>query len=247
MRLLGSRQARFSLLAAAVALCGAFGGSVQASVITPTASLPLLGIPYLSPGAGAGCFMLASACVNPGPFVQTSVVSDMFTGAGQEIVADVTYEATLTPPMGSMIIGKITLTGTVDYTVENRTSNTQNGIFGVDVTDLALSGPLMLSGPLDGLTLTIGLNTADSSNGMTTIAPDGGMFRIDSFFDVFVDISLDAPGSPSALVGPILLVAVPEPSTWAMALLGFMGLAIGAWRRPFHRRSEGGARVRPCG
>ena len=233
-----SKQARFGFLAAGVALSAALGGPAQASVVTPTASLPLIGIPYLSPGAGAGCFTVATACVNPGPFIQTSVVSDIFSGGNQEIIANVTYEATLTPPGLTNIIGSVLLTGTVDETVLSRTSDTETGSFTVDLTALTLSGPLSLPGEplLDGKTLTVGLDTSNplnTSSGKTTIAADGGMFRIDSFFDVFADISLDlSPSpSPSTSVGPILLVAVPEPSTWAMMLLGFAGLGYAGFRR----------------
>jgi hypothetical protein len=34
----------------------------------------------------------------------------------------------------------------------------------------------------------------------------------------------------SKSVGPIPLVAVPEPSTWAMMLIGFAGLGFMGWR-----------------
>ncbi|HEY1453937.1 MAG TPA: PEP-CTERM sorting domain-containing protein [Roseiarcus sp.] len=183
---------------------------------------------------------MATACVNPGPFIQTSIVSNTFSGGNQEIIANVTYDATLTPIGLDTIIGSVALTGTVDETVMGRTSNAQTGAFTVDLTGLSLSGPLSLpSEPLlDGRTLAVGLDTSnpmDTSSGMTTITPDGAMFRINSFFDVFVDISLDLPPpftSPSTSVGPILLVAVPEPSTWAMLLIGFVGLAFAAYRRP---------------
>jgi hypothetical protein len=239
VRLAVSKLAHWSVLAAGVALAGALLGSAQASVFTPTASLPLIGIPYVSPPPGAGCFTIASACVNPGPFIVTDVVSYMYTGGNQEIVADVDYDATLTPPMGTTIIGSVVLAGTVDMTVIGRTSNTETGAFTVDLTDLTLSGPLSLPGEpsLNGRTLMVGLDTSnpsDTSSGTTTIAADGAAFKINSFFDVFVDITLDLPPpltSPSTSVGPILLVAVPEPSTWAMMLLGFAGLALVAYRR----------------
>jgi hypothetical protein len=244
-----SKQARFGFIAAGVALFGALAGSAQASVVTPTASLPLIGVAYVSLGAGAGCFTVATACVNPGPFIQTSIVSDAFSGGNQEIIANVTYDATLTPPMGTTIIGSVALTGTVDETVVSRTSSNETGSFTVDLTGLSLSGLLSLpSEPLlDGRTLTVGLDTSnplDTSSGTTTIVADGTAFRINSFFDVFVDITLDLPPpftSPSVSVGPILLVAVPEPSTWAMALLGFAGLAFAAYRWPIRRRSSSAA------
>ena len=251
MRLAVSKLAHWSVLAAEVALAGALLGSAQASVFTPTASLPLIGIPYVSPPPGAGCFTIASACVNPGPFILTDVVSYMYTGGNQEIVADVEYDATLTAPMGTTIIGSVDLTGTVQMKVLGRASNTETGSFTVDITELSLSGPLSLPGEplLDGRTLMVGLDTAnpsDTSSGTTTIASDGPAFKINSFFDVFVDITLDLPTtSPFTSVGPIFLVAVPEPSTWAMALLGFAGLAFAAYRRPVRRSS--GAATHPCG
>jgi PEP-CTERM motif len=239
MQFLRSKQARFGFLATGVALSGALAGSAQSAVVTPTASLPLIGVPYVSPGAGAGCFTVATACVNPGPFIQTSIVSDTFSGGNQDIVANVTYDATLTPVGGTTIIGSVALTGTIDETVLGRTSNTETGSFTVDLTALTLSGPLSLpSVPLlDGRTLMVGLDTSnpsDTSSGTTTVAADGPAFRINSFFDVFADITLDLPPpftSPSTSVGPILLVAVPEPSTWAMALLGFAGLGYAGYRR----------------
>ena len=229
-----TRQPRW-IFSRGVALAGLLLGSAHASVIMPTASLPLIGIPYVSPGAGAGCFTIATACVNPGPFIQTSVVSDMFSGGSQQIVANVTYDATLTPPGLDNIIGSVALVGTVDETVVNRTSNSETGTFTVDITGLTLSGPLSLPGsPLDGRTLLVNLDTSNTSSGATTITPDGGVFRIDSFFDVFAEITLELPPpltSPSTSVGPILTVAVPEPSTWALMLLSFTGLAFAAQRK----------------
>ena len=247
MRFIGSKQARIGFLAAGVALSGALAESAQASVVTPTASLPLIGVPYVSPPPGAGCFTIATACVNPGAFILTNPVMYSYSGGDQIITAGVTYDATLTPPMETNIIGSVDLAGTVEMTVIGRASNTETGSFTVDITELSLSGPLSLSGsPLDGRTLMVGLDTSETSSGTTTIVADGAAFKINSFFDVFVDITLDLPTtSPSTSVGPIFLVAVPEPSTWALALLGFAGLAFAAYRRPVRRSS--GAATRPCG
>ena len=64
MRFAASSKARSGFVAAGVAVGGALSGSA-ASVIRPTASLPLIDVPYISP-TGAGCFTLASVCVTPG-------------------------------------------------------------------------------------------------------------------------------------------------------------------------------------
>src|SRR5580700_2190349 len=137
---------------------------------------------------------------------------------------------TLTPIVGNTIVGSVSLKGVVDERIKGRTSDTETGIFATDITGLSLSGELMLSGggPLDGATLMVTLGGSPST-GTTTITADGSVFKIDSFFDVFIDVSI--PGTTlSKSVGPILLVAVPEPSTWAMVLIGFAALSFAARR-----------------
>jgi hypothetical protein len=238
-----SNKTCLSFVAAGVAFAGALSGSAEGSVIRPTASLPLLGVPYISP-TGAGCFTLASVCVTPGAFVQTSATSVFVPANGlllpavQDIVATATYDATLTPLVGNTVIGSIAFTGTVDETVLDRTSDSETGSFTTDITGLKLSGPLSLpSNPsLDGLTIVATLDTSHTSSGTTGITADGSVFKIDSFFDVFIDVSLPSAGL-STSVGPIPLVAVPETSTWAMMLLGFVGLVFAGYRRAREQRA----------
>ena len=93
-------------------------GPAAASVVRPTASLPLIDVPYISP-TGAGCFTVAIVCVTPGPFVQTSATSS-FDAAGQEIIANAVYGATLTlPPPAPDTPNRVgrALHGTIDETV----------------------------------------------------------------------------------------------------------------------------------
>ena len=56
-----------------------------------------------------------------------------------------------------------------------------------------------------------------------------------SFFDVFMDVTLDRPSPLPPLhttVGPIPVEAgVPEPAAWAMMLLGFVGLFFAGYRK----------------
>jgi len=61
----------------ALSLAAAIGlsvGSAGALVISPTATLPLLGVPYVA-SSSAGCFPAAAVCVSPGVFTLTAVVS----------------------------------------------------------------------------------------------------------------------------------------------------------------------------
>ncbi len=236
------KRTRSAFVVAGLAVAGALTGSAQAGVITSSPSLPLLGVPYTSP-SGAGCFTLAQVCVTPGTFMLTSTVSSVFLPANgllpavQDIVANATYDATLTPLVGNTTIGSVSLTGTVDETVIGRTSDTETGTFATDLTGVSLMGALSLpNSPLDGATLIAGPGSSPST-GSTTITPiNDGMFRIDSFFDVFIDLSI--PGTIySKSVGPIHVIAVPESSTWAMMLIGLAGIGFAA------SRSRKGARL----
>jgi len=222
---------RTSLFAALVFAAGTLAGSAEPIILLPSASLPLIGVPYQSTGVGAGCFTLASACVTPGPFVQTSATTS-FSGGNEIIVADATYSAELTSLVGNTPIGSVSLTGTLHEVVFGRTSDTETGTFATDITSISLSGSLSLppSNPLNGAIIELALNPSDTSAGVTSITADGALYQITSFFDVFVDVSLQGT-DVSADLPLITLVAVPEPSTWAMLLAGFAGLGFAAYRR----------------
>ena len=212
-----------ALVAAAFALSAALTGSAEASIISTSPSLPLIGIPYLS-ASGAGCFDAAGVCVLPGPLVQTSLVSSDFTSAGQDIVTNAVYQSTLTTLTGTPI-GTIKLTGTVEQLIEGRTSDLETGSWMTELTNLSLSGSVL------GATLSAMLDPSNPSTGTTSVEPLGERgFTINSFFDVFVDLSLNTGLSTS--VGPILTTAVPvpEPSIWALMLIGFAGLGVAARR-----------------
>jgi hypothetical protein len=123
-----------------------------------------------------------------------------------------------------MPIGSFTLSGTVDFEVLGRGSDTDTGTWDTEITLLSLTGALPIGGTL---TATLG---SSPSTGTTTIEELARKeFLITSFFDVFMDLSLP-PLSTSVGPIPVEAVGVPEPAAWAMMLLGFAGLRA-AWRR----------------
>lgn len=106
-----------------------------------------------------------------------------------------------------------------------RTSLTEPGSWTVDLLSLSLSGTL------DGSPLTMTLNPSETSSGTTSIAVDGGGFIVNSFFDVFAELTYDGPNgvltaTPSGIA---TATGVPEPAT--LVLLAGPLLAMSAVRR----------------
>jgi hypothetical protein len=86
---------------------------------------------------------------------------------------------------------------------------------------------MMLTGTFGTMTVQIRESPTLPSIGQTTIQPSGGEYWIDSFFDVFTELSINGgPWMPSD--GSTHVDLVPEPASGAllvMGLLGFVGLA----------------------
>jgi hypothetical protein len=204
----------------AITIVQGCANSARASVITDTSTLPLLDTPYVS-STGVGCFATAGVCVSQGTLELTSVVSSSFNAQGQDIVTNASFAGTLTN-LSNSPIGTVQLSGTLEQEVLGRTSSTQTGSWTTDLVSVSLSGPVL------GSTLTLVLDPSHTSSGTTSIVPLGEQFSIDSFFDVFVDLSLDTPTPLTAQEGPIALEAVATPIPAGLPLLasglGIMGL-----------------------
>jgi hypothetical protein len=106
----------------AVVLSGAMFASVltaSADVISSTATLPVLGVPYTST-THIGCLPPAGFCVSPGSFTLNSVVSSLFNLAGQDITSNISFTGTLTA-LDNTLIGPLSLSGTIEEEVLGRT------------------------------------------------------------------------------------------------------------------------------
>jgi hypothetical protein len=94
----------------------------------------------------------------------------------------------------------------------------------------------MLAMNISGGTLPPGVMIRESptlpSLGQTTIAPiGGGLFHIDSFFDVFTELSIDGGQTWIPANGSERMTLVPEPSACALGGLAFGLLTLRGARR----------------
>ena len=103
----------------------------------------------------------------------------MFDVSGQNIKTNLTYSGKPTN-LANAPLGPVHLSGTMTQEVLGRTFSTEPGFCNIDVLDM------LLTGLVQGHTLTLGLDGAHSSSGFASIDSIGTehdpMFRSDSFF-----------------------------------------------------------------
>jgi hypothetical protein len=135
---------------------------------------------------------------------------------------------------GSTVFGDLVVNGgapqpfsasaqvSVNVTKVSGTNGSPLGSFDNQMTQLDITG---LPGGIE-----IRVDPTQASTGQTNISDaGGGMFRIDSFFDIFTDISLDSgatwiPSTGSAHV--VLAPLVPEPSAVHLFGIGIVGTTL---------------------
>jgi hypothetical protein len=197
-------------------------GAADAAVITSSPALPVLGVPFTTSG-GAGCFPAVAKCISAGSLTMTAPSTSTIVGPNEVITAHATYNGELTT-LGGAPLMPVTLTGTLEETVLDRSGLFETGTFNTVLDSLSLSGPVL------GHTLTLELDPSHTSGGEVSIAAVGGDqnipdFKIDSFFDVFVELSLNGPDPLTTTRGPIVATLAPEPASLVLLAPMLLGLA----------------------
>ena len=204
--------------------------SAQASLITSSANLPPIGGVYLDAGihqtyGGAALTFLLS-------LPQHKVIADE-----QKFKQGLDQNETFLSSLDAMLevvvngvsqgVNPITTGGLANTLVQNRYDAAGNeiltGTFQTEMLSLNLQGGSLPPGVLIRESPTL------QSTGQTTItAIGGGLYQIDSFFDVFTELSIDGGQSwmPSTTgPGHVTLTGVPEPTSIGLLATGLAGLA----------------------
>jgi hypothetical protein len=187
--------------------------------LSPTPTLPVAGAKYVG-AASPGCFAKVGVCLEPGSLAGTSVTGSTFDASGQHISIDAVYTSEVTD-LSHTPIGTLSLTGEIDESVDGRTGPTDIGTWTTGLDKLDLSGTVL------GDPVTVALDPSNPSTGTTSITPTGSEFLISSFFDVFVDITIDTGTGPLMVSkGPLRvnLEPLPEPATILLLMLPLAGL-----------------------
>jgi hypothetical protein len=203
----------------------ALGGaaSAQASFVTTSPDPFPVGSGYIQ----------APGCVSSGPLsgvCSSSVmgtilsVSSNFVGSDEFVVLNEVVTGQLS--FGGVPIGGFSVSGPLDLRLAGRSGPNDTGTFGATVTAEDYLGSI------GGTALAITLDPSLTSSAQITITPLEGeppLYRIDSFFDIFSQISI-AGGAQIPIGGfPITGVAAPEPAT--LAVLGLPLVALAGLRR----------------
>lgn len=213
----------FVVAAGMLAVVAAELPEARAGVLQPTPSLP----------PAVGSYTTGTVCVALGPGVcvvglslgNFSGTTSTFGALGQAIDSSVTMTGNIYTNSGGVpgsFLGHLVLGGAIGILYSGRTSDTELGNFTSTLTELDLTGTF------NGHTVEVMLATTPTS-GPTTVAPSGGGFVVDSFFDVFTELSID--GGPF-VAGPMrTFVLTPEPGSASLLALGLLGVAAELRRR----------------
>ena len=220
--------------ALAVGILG-IAATSQASLITNSANLPPAGV-YLSTDIhqiyGGPALQFLLSLPEHAPFANLAIVThggNGTVGGPADEIED--FPSTLTAQMevkqngNTVAQGQIQANGPVETIVFGKIGNV-TGTFQTEMLSMNLAGNSPL-GPF-----MIRESPTKQSLGQTKITDiGGGLYQIDSFFDVFTELSIDGgitwmPGSDT-LGGPPApghVTLVPEPTSMSLLAAGFVGM-----------------------
>ncbi len=147
----------------------------------------------------------------------TNVQRDQVGADEREVFDSVLLGIVSVPSMG-IFDTPVTLTGPVETMVRNYQTG-WTGVFETEIVSMSLTGNI---GPV---AVEIREDPSLQSLGQTEIVDiGGGLYAIDSFFDVFTELSVDGGVWMADLNSPAHMELCPEPAT--LGLLGLGGLAL---------------------
>lgn len=212
-----------SLLAAAFLACLLLvtPQAARANIIETTATLPPTSGGYTLPTICVNIVCLVNGDVSN--FVTTSVfAANQVVDGTAQFTGDFYQNIGGTP--GAFITG-ISITADVGFTYFGRTGPDELGTFPSQLTEFQFNTTI------NGHMLDAMLNSSTPSTGTTSIHSISGTldgpFEVNSFFDVFAEISIDGgPFVPGPERITSLQSTVPEPSPVLLLLTGIAGATL---------------------
>ena len=205
----------------AALVVGTAGAS--AGIVTNEPDVVMLEIPYVSAVVANKATPKLLETVVKGKAIDSRVAD----GPSAELLdIDFEIDALFQFPGPVIAPGSGTTTGTVRSVDLTGTGKYENDLIDLECTLNTTEGLVMLR---ESPTL--------ASIGFTDITPlGGGLFHVDSFFDVFFEVSIDGGQSWEPYSSAVHLTMVPEPSTMALVAISAGLLVPGLWR--FRRRAR---------